>query len=64
MLKTLYVTTVDEKNSTHNYRLPVTETVPEGQDIVAVRPAGNFRFSSLLSPESLASLKVAVSRKR
>lgn len=62
MQHTLYVTTVDEKQHTHNYRLPVTETVPEGQEITAVRPAGNFRFSSVLSPESLANLKSAVKR--
>lgn len=53
----LYVTTQDENCKAHTYRLPVTETVPAGQEITAVRPAGLFRFSSVLSPESLANLK-------
>lgn len=59
MLYTAYVTTSDEKNRTHNFRLPVTDTVPAGHEITGYRPAGNFRFSSVLSPESLANLKAA-----
>jgi hypothetical protein len=61
----LYVTTSDEKNKSHTFRLPVTETVPEGHEITMVRPAGVNRFSSLLSPESLANLRtVTPNRKR
>lgn len=66
MQSTLYVTTRDEQNDTHTYRLPLTDTVPDGHEIVNVRPAGQFRFSSLLSPGSLAALKSVrpTSRKR
>jgi len=53
----LYITTADEKNHSHHYRLPVTDTVPEGHEITGVRPAGLFRLSSVLSPESLKLLK-------
>lgn len=62
-IPSLYVTTQDESNKSHTYRLPVTDTVPEGEEITAVRPAGLFRFSSVLSPESLANLRTASTRK-
>lgn len=66
LVSSLYVTTKDEKNHEHHYRLPVTETVPEGHEITNVRPAGKFRFSSVLSPESLAAINSAraTARKR
>lgn len=55
----LYVTTQETEHPEirHTFRLPVTDTVPDGQEIVSVRPAGQFRFSSVLSPESLSVLK-------
>lgn len=57
LVHSFYITTQDEKHNSHQYRLPVTETVPEGHEITDVKPAGLFRFSSSLSPESLANLK-------
>lgn len=63
MQNTLYVTTRDEKSHEHFYRLPLTDTVPDGHEIVNVRPAGQFRLSSLLSPESLSAIKSVRTRK-
>lgn len=56
MFRTLYVTTTDEKNRTHNYRLPVTDSVPEGHEITGVRKAGEFQFGQNLTPETVANL--------
>jgi hypothetical protein len=66
LVSSLYVTTreSDKPNHEHHFRLPVTDIVPEGQEIVNVRPAGKFRLSSLLSPESLAVLKSVRSNRR
>jgi hypothetical protein len=57
MKNSFYVSTLDEKKHAHHYRFAVNETVPEGEEITAVRPAGRFRLSSVLSPASLAILK-------
>lgn len=62
MQNTLYVTTVDDDKHTHNYRLPVTETVPEGHEITDVRPAGLFRLSAILSDENRKRLLAAGKR--
>lgn len=56
LVPSLYVTTKDEKNRDHHYRLPVTETVPEGHEITAVRPAGRFSFNQNLSGETVQRL--------
>jgi hypothetical protein len=61
-IPSLYVTTEDNKQHSHTYRLSVTDTVPDGHEITNVRPAGVNRFSSLLSPESLIVLKIATGR--
>jgi hypothetical protein len=63
-IASLYVTTEDKTSKSHTYRLPVTDTVPDGEEITAVRPAGLFRLSSVLSPESRTNLQLAVSHKR
>lgn len=66
LVPSFYVTATetDKPSHEHHYRLPVSETVPEGQEIVSLRPAGQFRFSSLLSPESLAALKSVRTNRR
>lgn len=63
MQHTLYVTTLDNDNHTHNYRLPVTDTVPEGHEITGVRPAGEFRLSAILSDDNRKRLLSAGKRK-
>lgn len=62
LTNSLYVTTKDEKGHGHNYRLPVTETVPEGHEITGVRVAGTVRFRELLSPADQEKLFVATGR--
>jgi len=52
-----YVTTQDNDGREHSYKLPETDTVPDGHEITNLRPAGQFRLSSLLSPQSLAAVK-------
>jgi hypothetical protein len=60
-----YVTTQDEHGKGHHYRQTANEMVPFGEEITGLRPAGQFRFSSVLSPESLDLLKaVKPSRNR
>jgi len=64
LIPQLYVSTVDDKNTGHQFRMPVTDTVPDGHEITAVRPAGQFRLSSLLSADSLATLKTVGRKNR
>ncbi len=61
MLKTeFYVTTSDEKNRTHNYRLPNSEPVPDGHEVTNVVVASRYTLASLLSPATKRSLSAAV----
>lgn len=60
LVPTLYVTTHDDKGTAHTFKLPVTETVPEGHEIVQVRQAQVARLSSILSPESVRNLLTSV----
>jgi hypothetical protein len=59
MQKSLYINTEDLDGHAHAYRLPVTDTIPEGHEITSVRPAGLFPVTALLSPEGVATLNAA-----
>lgn len=63
MQNTLYINTVDSDNHAHAYRLPLTDTIPEGHEITSVRPAGQFPVTALLSADSLAALATVGIRK-
>lgn len=56
MDNTFYVTTVEDNGREHNFRLPQGDTIPENQVLKSQRPAGLFRFSTILSAENLAIL--------
>jgi hypothetical protein len=56
MQTTLYVNTEDLNGKAHAYRLPLTDTVPEGHEITSVRPAGLFPVTAILSPDSVLAL--------
>jgi hypothetical protein len=56
MERSLYVSTQDDKGHGHRYRLPLTETVPDGHEIIDVRPAGQFRFTQTVSQKSFTEL--------
>jgi hypothetical protein len=47
LVQSFYVTTVDDKNHEHNYRLPQGETLPEDQYLKTQRKAGEFKLAEL-----------------
>lgn len=47
LVQSFYVTTIDEKNHEHNYRLPQGESLPEDQTLKTQRKAGEFKLADL-----------------
>jgi len=64
LTNSLYVNTKDEKGTTHAYRLPVTDTVPEGHEITGVRKAGVFTLAQVLTAAQRTALTNAVRKNR
>lgn len=57
-----YVTTQDDKGKAHNYKATNHRDImailtDPAEAVTSVKPASQFRLSSLLSPSSLAAIK-------
>jgi hypothetical protein len=53
-----YITTVDDKGHSHNYRMPVSETAEHdwsGEKVKGIR-FSTFRFSDMIDPTTAAIL--------
>lgn len=57
MFRSYYVSTKDRKNHDHNYRLPQGETVPNGEEIIAISVAGQHKFADIIGEKLAKDLK-------
>lgn len=56
MFHYLYVSTLDRKKNTHQYKLPAGEAAPTGHEITDLRVAGQFPLIDLMSLYDAAAL--------